>query len=186
MALPKHQQMTAEEFLRFAGEPGKRYELIDGGMIEMAPAGAQHGAIAYRIGHLIGNYVFAHSLGELYTAETGFVLRRSPDTIRAPDFAFVSAERLPDGGSPEGYLDLAPDLVVEVISPSDTARSVQRRIDDWLKAEALVVVVVYPEPRTVFLWRGINVVERRTGDEEISLEPALPSFRCKVSDFFPS
>lgn len=185
MALPKSQGMTAEELLQFSGEPGKRYELVDGELIEMAPAGAEHGSIAHRISRILGNYVFAHDLGDMYAAETGFLIRRSPDTLRAPDISFVSKERIPGGHNPEGYLKLAPDFVAEVVSPNDTAREIQQRIDEWLQAGASVVMVVYPESKTVFLWRGLNVVERRSVDEELSLEPTIPGFRCPVAELFP-
>jgi len=186
MALPKSHDTTAEDLLAFRGEPGKRYELIDGELTEMAPAGAEHGSIAHRISRILGNYVDGHGLGEMYAAETGFLILHSPDTVRAPDISFVSSERIPGGHNPKGYLELAPDFVAEVVSPNDTAREVQQRIDDWLRAGTSVVMVVYPESKTVFLWRGLNVVERRSGDEEVSLEPAIPGFRCRVAELFPN
>lgn len=184
MALPKSQGMTAEEFLHFRGEPGKLYELIDGELIEMSPPGARHGEVAGEVFGVIRDYVRPRRLGRVYAAETGFLVRRSPDRVRAPDVAFVSMDRLPEGRSPEGYLAVPPDFVAEVVLPNDTAREVQQRIDEWLQAGASAVMVVYPESKTVFLWRGLNVVERRSGDEEVSLDPAIPGFRCSVAEFF--
>ena len=185
MALPKSQGMTAEEFLHFSGEPGKRYELIDGEVIEMSPPGARHGEVAAEILGVMRDYVRPRRLGRVYAAETRFLVRRSPDWVRSPDVSFVSMDRLPEGRSPEGYLAVAPDFVAEVVSPNDTAREVQQRIDEWLQAGASVVMIVYPESKNVFLWRGLNVVERRSGDEELSLEPAIPGFRCPVAELFP-
>ena len=83
-----------------------------------------------RIGIVIGSYVRANDLGEVFAAETGFILRRDPDTVRAPDAAFVDRERLPAGELPPGYLEMVPDLAVEVVSPSDSAREVLEKVAD--------------------------------------------------------
>jgi len=80
---------------------------------------------------------------------------------------------------------LAPDFVVEVVSPNDTARDVEERIDTWLQFGTLVAWALYP-PRTVYIYRGLDRVERRSADDELDAEPTLPGFRCRVSDLFPS
>lgn len=126
--------MTAEEFESFVGEPGKCWELVDGEVVEMSPPGGVHGEISLEAGALLRNYVRPRNLGVVYTAETGFILRRDPDLVRAPDVAFVDRNRLPRGRSLEGYVPVAPDVVVEVVSPHDGASDVQSRIDTWLQA----------------------------------------------------
>ena len=97
---------------------GKRTELVRGDLVVMTPAGGRHGQVAHRVGLVIGNHVLDRNLGRVFAAETGFLLERNPDTARAPDVAFVAAERLGTGETPAGFLEMAPDLAVEVVSPT--------------------------------------------------------------------
>ena len=128
---------------------GKRTELVRGDLAIMAPAGGRHGQVAHKFGLFIGNHVLQRDLGRVFAAETGFLLRRSPDTVRAPDVAFVAAERLGTEETPAGFLELAPDLAVEVVSPDDSAGAVRDKIEDWLAAGTRLVWVVYRETRSV-------------------------------------
>ena len=104
---------------------GKRAELVGGGLVVMAPAGGRHGEVAHTLALFIGNHVRKRNLGRVFAAETGFVLRRDPDTVRAPDVAFVAAERLQAEETPAGFLESAPDLAIEVVSPGDAATAVR-------------------------------------------------------------
>jgi len=176
--------LTADDLLKLPRGNGKRYELLDGEVVEMAPAGLLHGILVMRIGGRVDEFVSAHQLGFVVAAETGFFLRHGPDRVRAPDVAFIATERLPAGPLPSKFADFAPDFVVEVISPSDSASEFQLRVDDWLDAGTGVVWAVYPDLATVFIWRGRNQVERRSGDEELDAEPVLPGFRWKVGELF--
>lgn len=112
--------MTAEQLSR-QQPPHKRSELVNGRMVVREPAGHRHGRIANRLAYLLTRYVDDRDLGVVFAAETGFVLARDPDTVRAPDVAFVAADRTPEPES-SGFAELAPDLVVEVLSPDDSAR----------------------------------------------------------------
>src|SRR5919109_1548043 len=134
--------MTAEEAEHLPSD--LRWELIDGVLIEMPPVNASHGGIAVTIALVVGQYIRAHRLGRLYV-EVGFILRRNPDTVRAPDLAFVRADRLPPGGEPRGFWEIAPDLAVEIVSPSNTPAEVQVKIREWIEAGTREVWVVYPE-----------------------------------------
>ncbi len=176
--------LTADELLRLPMGLGKRYELVNGELHEMAPAGYRHGKDAVRIAALIRNFVAPRRLGDVVAAETGFLLLRNPDHVRAPDCAFIAAGRLPTGSDPIGYAELAPDLVVEVISPGDTATEVQERIDDWLRAGTRVVWAAYSQLKEVVVWRGVGIAERKSADDELDAEPALPGFRCRASELF--
>ena len=107
---------TAEDLLGLS-VPGKRFEMLDGEVIEMAPAGARHGMVAMKIGARLSIHAEQNELGEVFAAETGFILTRNPDTVRAPDVAFVANNRLPPEGLPAGFMEAPPDLAVEVVSP---------------------------------------------------------------------
>ena len=134
--------MTAEELLRL-NLPDKRTELVRGVLVVREPAGYHHGEVAARLLVAIANHVYANDLGRVFAAETGFTLARKPDTVRAPDVAFISTSRLPDP-PPRGFAELAPDLAVEVLSPDDRPGEVLTKVGDWLNAGARVVWVVDP------------------------------------------
>ena len=174
---------TAEDLMRISSE-GKRYELVKGELIEMAPTGGRHGRVAGRIGRRLGNFVEQNDAGEVFAAETGFRLAGNPDTVRAPDAAYVSKERLPSEEQLIGFPDLAPDLVVEVVSPSDSAGQVQAKVEEWLRAGVRLVWVVYPDTRSVVVYRALDEVVVLGPEDALEGEPALPGFSCPVSEIF--
>ncbi len=136
---------TAEELLK-AGDIG-RCELVRGHLVMMVPAGADHGRIANEMAFRLTQFVRSRKLGAVFAAETGFILSRDPDTVRAPDAAFVRKDR---AATPSrGYYPGAPDLAVEVVSPDDRPGEVKEKVDEWLGAGTRAVWVVDPETRTV-------------------------------------
>jgi Uma2 family endonuclease len=150
----------------------------------MAPAGAEHGGVANKLAYFLTAHVIANNLGQVFAAETGFRLSRSPDTVRAADAAFVRADRIPPGGPPAGYFEGAPDLAVEVVSPGDTVQEVEDKVDDYLAAGARMVWVVNPRRRTVTGHRpGVNPVVLREGDF-LDGHDVVPGFRCAVREVF--
>lgn len=163
---------------------GKRTELVRGDLIVMTPAGGRHGQVAHRVGLVIGNHVLDRNLGRVFAAETGFLLQRDPDTVRAPDAAFVAGERLGTGEVAAGFLEMAPDLAVEVVSPGDSATAVQAKVDDWLAAGTRLVWVVDPETRTVIVHRpgGAVVVVPEAGT--LDGAPVFSDFSVRVRDLF--
>ena len=175
--------LTAEELLCLP-DAGRRLELVDGELYEMSPAGGEHGNIAAVVLIILGGFVRRHRLGRTFAAETGFILARDPDTVRAPDVAFVSRERLPQGGLPSGYLEMAPDLAVEVISPSDTDREVQEKTESWLAAGTSQVWNLYPQNRTVAVHqRGVPATV--IGESGVLTGgDLLPGFRVPVAELF--
>ena len=166
--------MTAEELLRL-NLPNKRTELVRGVLVIREPAGYQHGDVAMRLAAAIFTYVEAHGLGRVFAAETGFTLARNPDTVRAPDVAYVSSARLPDR-PPRGFAELAPDLAVEVLSPDDRPGEVLAKVADWLNAGARLVWVVDPVRVAARVYRadGSESILDETG--ALRGEGVLPGF----------
>lgn len=172
---------TADELLRLPGD-GSRYELVRGELRKMSPAGSKHGRVAARILIRLGTFVEQHGLGVVYAAETGFVLGRSPDTVRAPDVAFVRAERVVNA---DGFYPAAPDLAVEVLSPSDSFSEVQEKTHEWLQAGTRAVVLVDPAKRLVTVQRadGNRVVSAAVADV-LSLPDIVPGWALPLRDLF--
>lgn len=175
--------MTADELLMLPDD-GKRYELIEGVLNKMSPAGMAHGLVAMRAGAILFNFVHQRELGEVFAAETGFVVSTDPDTVRAPDAAFVAADRLPPGDFPPGYLRLTPDLVVEVVSPSDTASELQSKVCTWLDAGCRLVWVVYPATQSVTVYQSREDVRVLGEEDALDGNPVFEGFSAEVRDLF--
>src|SRR5437588_276272 len=125
--------ITAAELLRMPGD-GLRYEPVEGELRQMPPAGSEHGDIAVLLTLSLGQHVRTHRLGKVYAAVTGFWMARDPDTVRAPDVAFVRRERVEAAGRVTGYWPGAPDLAAEVVSPGDSYTEVEEKVLAWLAA----------------------------------------------------
>ena len=146
-------QTTADELLAMPHN-GYRYELVQGELRQMAPAGRQHGRIAANfIGSLIA-FVKKNNLGEVHSSETGFIIDTAPDTVRAPDVSFVARERAEATAEERGFFPGAPDLAVEVISPNDRYSEIEEKVSDWLRAGTQMVVVIDPHQRTATVYRA--------------------------------
>ena len=175
--------MTADELFSLPDD-GYRYELVRGELIRMTPAGGRHGRIAIKVAMLVGAFVEDNALGETFATDTGFKLTTNPDTVRAPDFSFVSAARIPATGIPENFIPLAPDLAVEVTSPGDTYNDILEKAKDYLEAGSRLIWVVNPKSRTVTVFRSLQDVRVLTENDTVSGEDVLPGFSCAVREFF--
>jgi Uma2 family endonuclease len=178
-----HTLTTADE-LFVMPDDGFRYELVRGELRRMPPAGSEHGAVIMNIGTPIHQFVKAHSLGAVFGAKTGFKIAADPDTVRAPDLAFVRRERIPEGGIPRGFWPGAPDLAVEVVSPGDTYTEVEEKVQDWLDAGTRMVLVVNPRTRTLAVYTSHHDVMRLTESDTLDGGEVLPGFTCRVREFF--
>jgi Uma2 family endonuclease len=176
-------RMTAEELLRLPDD-GKRYELVEGELKEMAPAGGRHGSVAATLAILLGQHARERRLGVVLAAETGFRIYRNPETVRAPDVSFVARERIPPGGPPDGYWDLAPDLAAEVVSPNDTAAELQSKVQMWLDAGTRLVWVLYPNTRSVVVYESSKEIHALTPGETLRGGNVVPGFEHPVADIF--
>jgi len=176
--------MTAEELIRLPMGMGERYELIQGELKTMTPAGSRHGKISARVGRLLDQFVSEKKLGEVFGAETGFILRRNPDTVRAPDAAFVSANRIPAEGIPSGYWPGAPDLAVEVVSPDDKAVEIKTKVREYFQAGARLVWIIYPETREVDVFRSAHESLNLSAQDNLEGDEVIPGFLCSVAKLF--
>jgi Uma2 family endonuclease len=175
--------VTADE-LYMLPDDGFRYELVRGEVRRMPPAGSEHGAVVMNLGSPLHWFVRSHGLGVVFGAETGFKIASDPDTVRAPDLAFVRHERIPEGGVPRGFWPGAPDLAVEVISPGDTYTEVEEKVYDWLNAGTRMVLVLNPRTRTVTIYTSSATVVRLTESDTLTGGEVLPGFTCQVSELF--
>jgi len=175
--------MTADELLRMPDD-GFRYELVRGELRRMTPAGHTHGRVAVRLTWPLAQHAEANQLGAVYAAETGFLLARDPDTVRAPDVAFVRRERVEEVGEAEGYWPGAPDLAVEVVSPGDVYTEVESKVTEWLRASARMVIVVDPSNRTAKIYRSATDVTVLTEDDEIDGADVVLRWRLPVRKLF--
>ena len=173
--------MTADELLRLQ-PPDKRTELIRGVMAVREPASFYHGCVTARLtGRLIA-HADAFALGMVLAAETGFTLARNPDTVRAPDVAFVRAARVPDLTSAPAFPELAPDLVVEVLSPDDRPGKVLAKVGEWLTAGTRLVWVLDPLRRQARIYRGDGSESLLGAGDTLNGESILPGFACPLAE----
>ena len=176
-------QLTADDFLRLHSQ-GVRGEVIRGVLRETMPAGREHGKIAAKLSFLLGCLVWPGKLGELTTSDSGVSSSQTPDTVREPDIAYFSAAKSQSGSRVTGYSEEVPDLVVEVISPSDTQREVSDKASMWLSYGVRLVWVVQPETGSVDIYRPDNEPTTSGEDDVLDGLGALPGFICSVQEIF--
>jgi Uma2 family endonuclease len=182
MATTTSQLFTAEDLI--AMPETERYELWKGELRPMPPLNFRHGQLIGSICAPLGLYVEAHELGLVVAGDPGFLLARSPDIVLGPDVAFVRKGRLPGDVAPEGYPECAPDLVVEVVSPSDTARSVEAKAQDWLDYGCSMVLVVNARTLTAKVFRSGQPPRLLLGDDVFDGEDVVPGFRLPLPEIF--
>jgi Uma2 family endonuclease len=175
--------MTADEFFHMPDD-GLRHELIRGEVRSMPLHGGLQGEVAIEFGSRLPQHVKANGLGRTYAAETGFLIERDPDPVRAPDVACVPRERLAQITDRSKFVPFAPDLAVEVASPDDRRAKIDKKARAWLAAGARMVWNAFPESRTVRVDRpGEPPVTLHEHDEIVGAD-VLPGFRCRVGDLF--
>jgi Uma2 family endonuclease len=169
--------MTADDLLH-ANIPNKRTELVRGVLRVREPAGFLHGRVALNLGAELRAYAKHTDAGAVLAAETGFKLFTDPDTVRAPDVAFVAKEREPADAA--GFAALAPDLVVEVLSPDDRPGEVLAKVADWLSGGTRLVWVVDPVRRLARVYRQDGSESIVTAEGALEGEAVLPGFACPL------
>jgi Uma2 family endonuclease len=174
---------TAERLLAMPPD-GKRYELVRGELRVMSPSGNEHGAVVVRLTWRLAKHVEENRLGIVFAAETGFVISQNPDTVRAPDIAFVSQARLDVVGEVDGYWPGSPDLAVEVTSPSDSFSNVEEKALGWLAAGSKIVWVVDPKQKNVTVYRSKDDIRVLDWDSELDATELLPGWKTSVAELF--
>lgn len=174
--------MTVDEFYRLPDD-GLRHELVAGIVVSEPLPGFRHARLIIRIGRLIDTYVQAHALGTVVGGDGGFVLARSPDTVRGPDVAFVSREREGERDPPRAF-EGPPDLAVEILSPSDRTRAVREKVSQYLAAGTRIVWVVDPEARTVAVHRPRCGPLTLGGEDFLDAGDVIPGLRIPVEEIF--
>ena len=170
--------VTADDLLR-THVPDKRTELVRGVLLVREPSGSRHGLVTMNLGAELAVYAKRTGAGGVYAAESGFKLASDPDTVRAPDIAFVSRERLPPA-STTGYPTLAPDLAVEVLSPGDRPGDVLAKVADWLSAGTRLVWVLDAARRLARVYRDDGSETVVTAEGALEGEEVLPGFSCSL------
>jgi Uma2 family endonuclease len=173
-------RMTADELLTMPDD-GMRHELVDGALLAFPPPGARHGYVQLAVASLLRPHVKAHGLGEVFVG-IGFVLKRDPDVVRAPDVSFLRADRMPETGLPDGYIEGPPDLAVEVISPSNTLYEVGDKIAQFLAAGTRLAWVINPRRRTVAVHAPGGPVHVLGDADLLDAADVVPGFRRTVRE----
>ena len=176
-------RLTATDLLRLYSE-GVRGELIRGELCQTMPVGQEHGEIVVNLATLLKMFIKPRKLGRLTASDAGVWLERNPDTVREPDIAYFSAEKIPSGVRITGYAEVVPDLVVEVASPSDSLREVNDKALMWLSYGVSLVWVVNPDSRSVDVYRTGRAASTLTESDTLDGMDALPGFTCAVSEVF--
>ena len=175
--------LTADEFQVHpaAHEPS---ELVRGRIRMMTPAFAPHGLVSGKVFRLLSNHVHQYRLGECFADSTGYTLPNLLHTVRAPDASFVRADRLPPEGVSGGFLKLAPDLAVEVLSPSESASDLSEKLDDYLVAGTPLVWVIDPAKRIVSVYAADAAVVWLKADQTLTGGDVVPGFACDIAELF--
>lgn len=174
--------VTAED-LEKRPDDDCRYELVEGRVVRMSPVGGVHAGVTAALLVRLTQHCKPRHLGAVVT-ELGFTLAIDPDTVRAPDVAFIRRERIPATGLPKGFWQGPPDLAVEVLSPGDRLSDVRDKAEEYLRWGARIVLVLDPDERTVTACRRAAPPITLRGDEVVDLDDVVPGFRCGAREIF--
>jgi Uma2 family endonuclease len=177
--------LTAEEFaLLPSPEDGSQQELVNGVVVTMPPPSFYHGQVCSKIDRKLGGFIDDHRLGWLTSNDSGVILGNDPDIVRGPDIAFWTRERMPEPPR-TGYADIAPDLVVDVLTPADLFTQIFRKIQQYQRAGVREIWIVVPDDRSLAVCRSGREEIFLSNGETLTGGEVLPGFSCLVADLFP-
>jgi len=174
--------ITAAELLRDPEREG-RFELVRGELLERAVPNYGHGRIAVTTAFVVGGFVRQHGLGDL-VSECGFVFERQPDTVFLPDLSFVGADRVPPPDQRQGYPELVPDFVIEILSPSNTVLDTAERVRIYLATGVRLVWLLNDHQRSVTVHTPDHVARTLFEDDVLEGGDVLPGFAVRVGALF--
>lgn len=177
------QLVTAEQLWEMTEKPGVRYELVRGELVEVPGAGYPHARLGRALLLLLHPFVVEHDLGEAFPDGLAYIIAREPDTIRVPDVSFISKERLPEEDM-EGFVPFAPDLAVEIVSPTDRAEEVYGKVREYLEAGTRTVWIFWPRYRSITAYVPGEDPRELAEDDELDGGEVLPGFRMRVAELF--
>jgi Uma2 family endonuclease len=160
-------------------------ELVDGRIVPLSPTGRPHGRVGIRLAAHLLRFVESHDLGEVLAMDAGVYTRRDPDTVRASDVMFISHDRLA-GCKEDGYLDVTPEIVVEVLSPTDRKDQVAKKIEEYFSANVLRVWVLDSKKRRLLAYRSLTDIQEFGIGDVLTDEALLPGFQLPLAELFRS
>lgn len=175
--------LTADDLLDLYAR-GVRGELIRGVLYKTVAAGIEHGEIVINFAAELRMFVRPRRLGRVVGSDAGIRLEQNPDTVREPDIAFISAERLPLDRRVSGYAEVVPDLVVEVASPGDRTAAIHDKAQMWLRYGVRLVLIIYPNTRTILVLPAEGSAKTLSEDDILDCGEILSGFSCAVRDIF--
>ncbi len=175
--------LTAEDLFDMPKD-GYRYELVEGVLRKMSPAGGEHGAIGLSLGARLITHVRKNLLGMAYGPDTGFKIRTNPDTVLVPDIAFVVEDRIQSLSDDRKYLPFAPDLAIEVLSPGDPVRQAILKANEWLSAGTRAVILIDPRTKSVSVYRPAEAVTLLTELDVLQVSDIVPGWSISVAEIF--
>jgi Uma2 family endonuclease len=176
--------LTAEQYMALPDSFEGPTELVKGELVVMPPPRPRHGRICARVSYFLQRYLDDHDIGQVFTNDSGTITERDPDTVRGPDVAYYSYERVPKGPLPEGLLPVSPDLVFEVRSPSDRWSELHTKVAEYLNAGVLAVSVLDEDTRTVHVFFADGKPQVLSADDEFALPDILGDLRVAITRFF--
>lgn len=183
MATTERRLMTVDELLSLPDD-GMRHELVRGELRTMTPAGWEHGEITSVVDTSLRTHVTTHGLGRVGAGDIGFWITRNPDTLRAPDLAFISAARLPRSQRMPGFSDMPPDLVIEIVSPTDRYTDVAEKVAGWLEYGVRMVALIDPRRRLVSVQCPGKPLRELREDAVLEGQDVVPGWRLPIRDIF--
>jgi len=182
--ITKKKLLTSEEFFLLPDPgDGSQQELVRGEVVNMPLPGGKHGVTCSKVGRKIGVFVDAGPGGTVACNDTGFITERGPDSVRGPDISYWSKERLQV--VPVGYIEISPDMLVEVLSPSNTSKHIRTKLTEYFARGVRLVWVIAPEDRTLTIYRTPDEGRLLHETARVTGEDVLPGFTCRVSELLP-
>ncbi len=181
LAAPEIKLITGDE-LAAMGDIGP-CELVEGRIMPMSPTGDEHGSYEGNFYAVLRAFVQSHRLGKVRVGEVGVYTRRNPDTVRGADVLFISTERYARKQS-RSFLDVAPDLIVEVLSPNDPWSEVTQKLREYFAIGVRLVWIADPDAQAVYAYRSLTDVREFTAHDDLPGDEVLPGFTVPVAQLF--